>query len=74
MELLRGMALILANDEHADARSLRYRFDHVRGRHGVGAGGFLTGEHDGFGDRNAGGAHDRLGLLLMHGEGRGEHA
>ena len=33
-----------------------------------------AGEHDGLGDRHAGGAHDRLGPLLMHGKRRGEHA
>ncbi|CCV14803.1 hypothetical protein MESS4_710033 [Mesorhizobium sp. STM 4661] len=73
-EDLRRMRLALMHDDDAEARPFADRLDHIGRLHRMLV---LNGEaigHLRFRHRNAGGLGDLLGLLLVHGKRRSEHA
>ncbi len=75
IEQLFGRAVgAFANDEHADRGALRVRLDHVRRRHRMRLRRLAAMHQLAVGERQSGLREDRLGLVLIHGDGGSEHA
>ncbi|MNL57258.1 hypothetical protein D3C87_1808050 [compost metagenome] len=68
------MAGLGLDDEDAEAGAIGDRLDDIGRRHDMGARGFGARDDDVVGDRNAGGLEEDLGLVLVHGKRRGQHA
>ena len=66
--------MILAHDEHPNARALRDRLDDVGRRQHVAFGHLEPRRYQPLGHRHVGGAKQVLGDVLLHGERRRHHA
>ena len=65
--------MLLGDDEHADARTLRHRLDDVGRRHRVRLGRLGGVDHLAIRHRDTGGRHHQLGDVLLHRQRRREH-